>query len=411
MRRSTFLLAALAIVLGVALALGGSGSDARAGAPCSVEPGVPSVPSLELEYVLQTGEERVTPRTRDQAVAIVCARLRALGIAGGEVRPLGRKHIRVVLSGPQQPDDAQRVAARLGAAGQLGFYDWEVNLIGPERTIGGNPGWTPKASALKRAKREWRVAGRPFSLPRNARLILSGAFPSAYGAVKLASRQEPRTPCANCTASGSRFYMFDRSAAHELLAGPVARKADLRRAGDARRDGIVLEVPVGTTIVSEQPTNGPFGEVLTAAEPGWYALKDKPALTAVDIVDPRQEADELGQPNVTFAFTAKGRVAFERVTREIAFRGQARASGRVSSREAERLSGRFAVVFDHEVKTRPIINFAENPNGIDGRTGAQISGGFTSFREAKDLAAILRTGSLPVSLKLTRQRTLPTQNS
>ncbi|HEY7950774.1 MAG TPA: hypothetical protein VID51_08075 [Solirubrobacterales bacterium] len=409
MRRSTFLLAALAVVFGVALALGGSGSDA-AGAPCSVEPGVPSVPSLELEYVLQAGEERVTPRTRDQAVAIVCARLRALGIAGGEVRPLGRKRIRVVLSGPQQPDGAQRVAARLGAAGQLGFYDWEANLIGPEWAIGGEPGRAPKGSALRRAKREWRVAGRPFSSAENAGLILSGAFPSAYGAVKLASRQEPRTSCPDCTASGPRFYMFDRSAAHELLAGPVAKRADLRGTGDARRDGIVLVVPIGTTIVSEQPTDE-LGEVLTAGEPGWYALKDRPALTAVDIVNPRQESAGLGQPNVTFAFTAKGRVAFERVTREIAFRGQARASGRVSSREAERLSGRFAVVFDHEVKTRPIINFAENPNGIDGRTGAQISGGFTSFREAKDLAAILRTGSLPVSLKLTRQRTLPTQNS
>ncbi|HEX6753188.1 MAG TPA: hypothetical protein VF093_06345 [Solirubrobacterales bacterium] len=407
MTRPTLPLAALTAIVAGAIALGGPDGGADASPPaCSAEP---EAPSLELEFVLQAGEERVTARTRDQAVAIVCARLRALGIADGEVHARGRNRLRVVLPEGLEPGDARRVADRLGATAQLGFYDWEPNLIGPELAIGGNPGWKPKASALRRAKREWRAAGRPYSSPQNARLILSGAFPTPYGAVELASRQEPRSPCANCTASGSRFYMFDRSAAHELTAGPVARRTDLRTGG-TQRNGIVLEVPLGITIVSEQPTSR-SGEVLTAGEPGWYAFKDRPALTGVDIVNPRQEATELGQPNVTFAFTAKGRIAFERLTRAIAFRGAARATGRVTSRKAERLSGHFAVVFDREVKTRPIINFAENPDGIDGRTGAQISGGFASFGEAKAFAAILRTGSLPIALTLVRQRTLPAQNS
>jgi preprotein translocase subunit SecD len=62
------------------------------------------------------------------------------------------------------------------------------------------------------------------------------------------------------------------------------------------------------------------------------------------------------------------------------------------------------------VKTRPLINFAYFPDGIDGRTGAQIAGGFASVQEAQDLAAILRAGTLPIKLKLIRQRAL-TQNS
>jgi SecD/SecF fusion protein len=144
--------------------------------------------------------------------------------------------------------------------------------------------------------------------------------------------------------------------------------------------------------------------VIDDAEPGWYALKDRPALSGTDITDPKQEFDEItNQPNVTFSFTDDGQQAFQEVTRQIAQRGQARAIGPASSEQAEQLSGRFAVVLDNEVKTRPIIDFSQNPDGIDGRTGAQISGGFTSITEAQDLATFLQIGALPVNLKLISQ--------
>jgi hypothetical protein len=53
----------------------------------------------------------------------------------------------------------------------------------------------------------------------------------------------------------------------------------------------------------------------------------------------------------------------------------------------------------------------DNPDGIDGRAGAQISGGFVTVREARDLAALLGSDSLPVDLTLVRQRPSSTQNS
>jgi SecD/SecF fusion protein len=344
----------------------------------------------------------VTPRSREEAAAIVCERLQALGIADAEVLPHGSNHIRVVLPDLQDEDKVQRVVSQIGAPGQLRFYDWEPNLIGPERMIGGHPGKAPNANTLRQARQEWRAAGRRIDRP-SARLIRSGAFPSAYGAVKLASKQRARQPCSECSASTSRFYMFDRSAAHELIAGPVADRSGLR-------GGIVLKVPAGTAIVSEPPTDG-LGEVLTAAEPGWYALKDRPSLTGADIVRPKQEVDELGVPNVTFGFTASGRIAFRRVTRAIALRGRAEAPDPVTGRQGERYSGHLALVFDGEVKTRPIIDFVNFPTGIDGRTGAQIAGGFATAQEARDLATILRAGSLPVGLTLVRQSPLPAQNS
>ncbi len=92
-------------------------------------------------------------------------------------------------------------------------------------------------------------------------------------------------------------------------------------------------------------------------------------------------------------------------TREIALRGRAQAPGKVGLAEAEALSGHFAVVFDDEVVTLPIVNFAENPDGIDGRVGAQVSGGFRTRREAKELAAAIKLGPLPVYLEPVSQTT------
>ncbi len=143
--------------------------------------------------------------------------------------------------------------------------------------------------------------------------------------------------------------------------------------------------------------------MLENAEPGWFALKDDPALSGTEITSPKQETDEAGAPNVTFKFTDSGRQNFQEVTRQIAQRGAASAIGPSSEETAEATSGHFAVVLDNEVKTRPIINYAQNPDGIDGRTGAQISGGFNSIEDAQDLASFLQRGALPINLNLISQ--------
>ena len=62
-------------------------------------------------------------------------------------------------------------------------------------------------------------------------------------------------------------------------------------------------------------------------------------------------------------------------------------------------SQHFAIVLDDELVSSPFINYQENPDGIDGSTGAQISGGFT-ITSAQDLAKILQIGALPIKLEL-----------
>jgi len=359
---------------------------------------------VELIYQgTPTGQvETVSGEDIERSIEIIRERIDELGVAEPEVSRLGETEISVSL-----PDvtNAQRAIDQVGTTAQLFFYDWEPNLIGRERVIGGVPGRQPPAQAIEDANKEWQAAGRSISKQENQGLIFSGAFPAAYAATQLAAEQTPEPDCTDCSTSRPRFYLFSDDPSHKLIAGPEFARKDLyiSATGEKRKKGgEVIEVPPGTIVVSELPSDG-SGKVIEDADPGWYALRDRPALSGTDITDPKQEFDELKQPNVSFNFTDEGQQAFQQVTREIAQRGQARAIGPASGEQAEELSGRFAVVLDNEVKTRPIINFAENPDGIDGRTGAQISGGFTSITEAQDLATFLQIGALPVNLKLISQ--------
>ncbi|MET0305460.1 MAG: protein translocase subunit SecD [Solirubrobacterales bacterium] len=370
---------------------------------------------VELIYQgTPTGQvEEVSGDDIERAIEIIRERIDKLGVAEPEVSRLGTAEISVSL-----PDvtNAQRAIDQVGSTAQLYFYDWEPNLIGREKIIGGNPGQEPPAAAVEEANKEWTAAGRSTSKEENQQLIFAGAFPAAHAAVQLAAEQTPEPECTDCSTSRPRYYLFEGAEPRKLIAGPEFAEKDLfisatgvkrPRKKDCEKGEVgacqeVLTVPPGTIVVSELPSDA-NGKVIEDAEPGWFALRDRPALSGSDITDPKQEFDELKQPNVSFGFTDEGQQAFQEVTRQIAQRGQARAIGPASGEQAAQLSGRFAVVLDNEVKTRPIIDFSENPDGIDGRNGAQISGGFTSITEAQDLATFLQIGALPINLKLISQ--------
>jgi SecD/SecF fusion protein len=361
---------------------------------------------VELVYqATPTGQvKEVSGSDIDSSIEIIRERIDELGVSEPEVSRLGETEISVSL-----PDvtNAQRAIDQVGTTAQLYFYDWEPNLLGREKAIGGQPGRQPPEGPLKEAEKEWKDAGRSPKDPANQRLIYAGAYPSAYGAVTLAAEQEPVSvdDCVKCSTTKPRYYLFSEDDKHKLISGPENKVEDLYIDISGRKrahKGEVIKVPVGTVVVSELPQNS-NGEPLEDQESGWYALKDEPALSGTEITNPKQEFDEGQRPTVTFNFTDTGREAFHDVTRKIAQRGQAQAIGLPADQEAEALSGHFAVVLDNEVKTRPIINFAENPDGIDGRTGAQISGGFQSIQEAQDIATFLEIGALPVDLKLISQ--------
>lgn len=338
----------------------------------------------------------------ERAVDIIRSGCDQLGVSEIEVARVGNDQIQVGIPGATSVGKATECATK---PARLYFFDWEPNLIGRSKAIGGVPGREPPKGAIEEASEEWKAAGRNPSKEENGRLVTAGAFASEYNAAKIASEQKPVPDCENCSQS-TTYYLFSKLPPHKLIDGPEFTREDLyvdpngkRRPANA---GIVVKVPQGTILISEKPSDSK-GQTIEDAAPGWYPFKDDPALSGTEITNPKAEEGETSGPAVTFQFSGHGGDAFQEVTRQIAQRGQARAIGPASGEQAEVLSGHFAAVLDNEVKTRPIINFAENPDGIDGRTGAQISGGFNSLEDAQDLATFLQRGALPINLNLISQ--------
>ncbi|MBX2964239.1 MAG: protein translocase subunit SecDF [Cyclobacteriaceae bacterium] len=107
----------------------------------------------------------------------------------------------------------------------------------------------------------------------------------------------------------------------------------------------------------------------------------QPKLTGEVINDARQDLDEFARPSVSMTMNAAGTRIWAKMTAE-------------ASSKTPR--GRIAIVLDNAVYSAPYVN-GEIPNG-----NSQISGNFT-VDEAKDLANILKAGSLPAPTKIVEE--------
>jgi SecD/SecF fusion protein len=250
---------------------------------------------LELVYEGQpTGTATsVSGEDIEDSISIIEKRTNQLGVSESEVARLGNANITVSLPGIT---DANRAAEQVGSTAQLYFYDWEPNLIGPESAIGGHPGQQPPKEALDKSEKRWEKAGRNVKSTENAQLIAAGAYPNAYEAALLAAEQEPAKNCDSCSVAKPRYYLFERDPPHKLIAGPELTKKDLyiSATGEKRpKNGIVVEIPAGTVLVAEYPTNE-AGQLDETAQPGWFAIKDNPALSGNDITNPEAKTGQFG---------------------------------------------------------------------------------------------------------------------
>jgi SecD-like export protein len=131
------------------------------------------------------------------------------------------------------------------------------------------------------------------------------------------------------------------------------------------------------------------------ADGGWFALGGDPALTNADVASVRTAKDPVnGEPIVEIALTADGQDAFKTLTRELARRGADHANGG----DPIQTSQHFAFVVDDRIVSTPFINWQEVPDGIDGASGAQLSG-FRTPEQARVTAALLTAGPLPEPLQ------------
>ncbi|MGH3026770.1 MAG: preprotein translocase subunit SecD, partial [Gaiellaceae bacterium] len=203
---------------------------------------------------------------------------------------------------------------------------------------------------------------------------------------------------------------------HSLLQGPANTLAELLKpyGGKVPAHGQVMNVPDHTTVVSCPAANGCLGAA-TNAGTYYYLLKyfptrkagagPIPEMTGSDLVRSGTTADfsqSTGLPVVLLQFTGHGGKEFGKITAAEAHRGATlwELAGRPSiSPSNNPYAQHFAIVLDGQLQSTPYIDFQQNPDGISG-TNAEIDmGQGGSFTDAKTLALVLQTGSLPYNFQ------------
>ena len=137
-------------------------------------------------------------------------------------------------------------------------------------------------------------------------------------------------------------------------------------------------VPAGSILMKGAREGG---EKTTGRRDATYLLKERTLLTGQSLENAQVKiSDRFGEPYVAIKFNPQGARDFDRIT-------------------GENVNKRLAIILDGAVYSAPVIK--ERISGGD----AQITGSFT-MEDAKDLAIVLRAGSLPAPVKILEQRTV-----
>ncbi len=182
------------------------------------------------------------------------------------------------------------------------------------------------------------------------------------------------------------FYVFDKKT-KKKLGSDDTRAGALATVGGKLKPGQVLLSGPGTKPIPGQylvancdASIGCPGQTV-AGKPGqllWYMFtlpKDpNQTLLGKEVSSAKQDFDTTtGGPIVLMSFTGKGQKQFKTITEQLAHTGKALAALNPSS-PASNFFQHFAIILDGKLESFPLIDFTQNPNGISGDTGAQISG-------------------------------------
>ena len=342
----------------------------------------PATLGLDLQGGLEVTLQAVPPKNRplqkadlDRSLEILRDRIDKLGVAEPDIRKQGDDQIVIALPGVDDPDRILRI---IGQTAQLELYDLEANLVRPS--------------------------------------INAQQFPIATESIfaLLSGQQSLVKPGTTDT-----WYLFD--ATKKVVAGPVDSRAALLQTDVVAEAGEKGKLPKGWRIFGVPPKTVVIecgiGEVVC---PGvgaefpqqnfFYLFKfdppTVPEMTGEDLrlSGTRQDFDTTtGQPIVTMQFTDKGGDKFGDITGREAQRGKLKFNTQGGGQgDYRNYVQHFAIVLDREIKSWPSIDFRENPNGIRGTNGAQITG-IGEIGEAKDLALVLQSGALPVTFTTLEQ--------
>jgi len=368
----------------------------------------------------------VTPQAVDDAIETIRKRTDAIGVSEPEIQRAGSNQISI---GLPNVDNADRAIERVGTTAQLQFYDWEPNAIypSPSSDFGGRDALFDAVEEATKAKPKAEKTDVP---PEGASDEVEQKFDGDQK--KIQKYYDLRND-----SHRGRYYLFNDD--KELIAGPDSdckellsdfegvkgpKRPEKSIPKDSECKEELASIPVGNAGPTEESAGAPKGgppagsEVLkvprgiviveTERAPNqpadvhrYFVIEDDSELNGSDIKNPEQNFDQnTNEPIVTMEFTDHGRKAFATVTKRIAERGSAIPVG--PGADVDQTLQRFAITLDDRIVSRATIDWRENPEGIDGRTGAQISG-IGDIGDAQDIAESLRIGALPIELKLVSQ--------
>ncbi len=347
-----------------------------------------------------TAQNKVTPEALNRAIDIMRKRVDQLGVSDPEIQRFGASEIDVALP---EVKDIKKAEREVGTTAQLQFYDWEKNVIGPdgkpaptESNVTGGQNAGSSQNGLTEYQAVLRAAKRPAELRKSDTTWAKGCTAEQvkgclYGSWYLLDTANEKVVCP--VGSGKTPPAFCPGAETEK-----ALYENIRPAKNAKLKPV--RINPGTVLVQARPVESEGGKVVQKSPNSFYVLKDDPVLNGGDITHPQQGFDEgaggSGAPNVNFGFTGHGKGVFERITKEIAHRGQ---EAQLPGVPKEAALQHFAISLDGQLITTPSIDYTRYPEGIDSSQGSEISGGFT-ITSAQELAEELQSGALPIRLNL-----------
>jgi SecD/SecF fusion protein len=396
-----------------------------------IVPGTPLSQQTRLGLDLQGGVElvyqgqptpqvpKVTPEAIDDAIQTIRKRTDALGVSEPEIQRSGADQISIGLPNVR---NAERAEEQVGTTAQLQFYDWEPNVLtnpdqavfslfqtaktASQKTPKAEPTDIPPGGASKKIEEQFGGDEKKIQEYYDRQNDTAGDKYYVFGPppdheIIRPGQAEPGRNTNDATAyydSCNELKLdFEGARARTAAKGKSKGKPAKDTACPATMSGLYdagVGPPPGSTVIKV-----PRGIVIIKAEGGgYYVLEDDSELSGSEIRDPKQTTDpQTNEPIVTFEFSDKGRAAFARTTKREAERGAQQLRG--PGVPVENTFQRFMIALDNQVVSLATINYQENPEGIDGSTGAQING-IGSLDDTSALAENLRIGALPIQLKL-----------
>ena len=326
---------------------------------------------LVIRAVPQRGQQ-LTPAGMQLARQIVDSRVQLLGVSSPSVTLRGADEIVVHYAGSNAKPD---VAPILAEPGQLQVFDFEKDLAPPTVDhLRPTPYptlysllWTVRAEAAKGAPEAYYL----FGFRRRAKEqypVLHGPDPT---------RKALLAPYRGKQPSGTTILAVP--AHREVVSGPVATAATrpVGRSPDGREWYLFRIDPTAP--------NGP-------PEIGDNGL-DESAIAAGDA-----SAGD-GQPEVTLGFTSHGVREFRAITKGEYGRGRLVAGLHGSASRFNPLYAQHnAIVVDNKVEATPYVDYTINAFR-DGIVGNAVIADMGSIAAAKNLALVLKSGSLPYLFK------------